>query len=58
MKWVMLKRYCEMTGVTVPAFKCKIQTGKLAQGVHYKLVDRRIWVNTEAMDKWVERGAA
>lgn len=55
MKWVRLKRYCEATGETADSLKHLRASGKLAEGVHWRKDQLgRIWVNTEAMQRWVE----
>jgi len=56
-KWIRLKRYAEISGVTKNAFHTKKRKGHLAEGVHWKKApDGNIMVNWSAMDKWVENG--
>jgi len=56
-KWIRLKKYAEISGVTGNAFHIKKNQGHLAEGVHWiKAPDGNIMVNWSAMDKWVENG--
>ena len=55
MKWVKLKRYCNLSGDTVDAVKHKRRAGIWVDGVHWRLAgDGRIWINVEAVEKWAE----
>ena len=55
MKWVRLNRYCELSGETPDSFQNLRRKGLVAEGIHWKYDGlKRIWVNTEAMDRWVE----
>jgi hypothetical protein len=57
MKWVKLKKYCTDTGDTPSAVHAKRQKGQFVDGVHCKIADDgNLWINTEAVDKWVEQG--
>lgn len=59
MRWIKLKKYCEETGDTPDAVHAKRRKGQFVDGVHTKLgPDGNIWVNTDAVDKWVEQGNA
>lgn len=51
MKWVLLKKYCELSGETRHSFNGKVRANIYVMGKHFKKVDNRIWVNTQAMDK-------
>lgn len=53
-KWVLLKKYCELTGDTRNGFNHKVQTGNYVMGKHFKKVENRIWVNLEQTQKWIE----
>jgi len=56
MNWVLLKKYCELSGDTRDGFNSKRKRGLLASGKHYrKAVDGRIWVNIREMEQWVEK---
>jgi len=59
MKWVRLKKYCELSGDTAEAVKARRSNGKWAEGKHSKKgPDNKIWVNLEEVDKWVENSQA
>lgn len=54
-KWLRLKKYTQLQGMTEDAFRSKIKNGILIEGVHYiKAPDGNINVNWRAMDEWVE----
>jgi len=54
LRWIQLERYCELTGETKMAVHRRRQAGKWVDGVHCQVRDRRVWVNLEAAQKWVE----
>lgn len=57
MKWVKLKKYCELSGDTPAAVHGKRKKGAFLEGVHCKVApDGNLWVNVEAVEKWVEDG--
>jgi hypothetical protein len=57
MKWVKLKKYCELSGDTEDAVHAKVRRGIWVKGVQIKAAgDNALWVNTEEVDKWVEKG--
>jgi hypothetical protein len=57
MKWIKLKRYCEVTGDTSDAVQKKVSRGIWREGTHIKTApDGARWVNTEEVDAWVEKG--
>lgn len=57
MKWVKLKKYCEISGDTSDAVHAKRKKGQWVDNVQCKIgPDGNLWVNLEAVDKWVERG--
>ncbi|MFV8593875.1 excisionase family protein [Ralstonia pseudosolanacearum] len=57
MKWVKLKKYCELSGDTSAAVHAKRKKGSWLDGVHCKVAaDGNLWINTEAVEKWVEQG--
>lgn len=59
MKWVKAKKYYELSGETLDSVKAKRRAGHFIEGVHYKLApDGNIWINTEEVEKWVEKGNA
>jgi len=55
-RWVKLSRYCEMTGDTENAVYQRRYKGAWVEGVHYRLRDRKIWINLPEVQKWVEAG--
>ena len=58
MKWVKLKKYCELSGDTSDAVHAKRKKGQYVDGVHCKLAgDGNLWVNLEQVEKWVEEGS-
>ncbi len=55
MKWVKLKRYCELSGDTEDAVHAKRRAGIWLDDVHCKIAgDGKLWVNTEKVAEWVE----
>lgn len=57
LKWVKLKKYCQESGDTSDAVHAKRKRGIWLDGVHTKIAaDGNLWVNTEAVEKWVEQG--
>lgn len=58
MKWVRLNKYCEISGESRHSVHWKRKAGIYIDGVHTKLGDdNRVWVNLEAIEKWVEQGS-
>ena len=54
-KFVLIGRFCEITGYTDKAIRRKIQEGVWTEGLHFrKSPDGRIQINMEAYTKWVE----
>jgi hypothetical protein len=59
MKWVKLRKYCELSGETPDSVKAKRRAGHFIDGVHCKVApDGNLWLNTEEIEKWVENGSA
>ncbi|WP_036665002.1 hypothetical protein [Paludibacterium yongneupense] len=55
LKYVLIQRFCELTGYTDRAVRSKIHEGVWVEGVHYRRsVDRHIQINLEEYEKWVE----
>lgn len=54
--WVRLEQYCAMTGETPEAVRTRRLKGIWLDGKHTQVRDRRIWVNLEAAQRWVETG--
>ncbi|UBM11704.1 excisionase [Cupriavidus metallidurans] len=57
MKWIKLKRYCELSGDTPAAVHSKRKKGNFLDGVHCQIAgDGNLWINVEAVERWVEQG--
>jgi len=56
MKWVKLLRYCEITGDTPNAVHARRKKGTWLDGVHCQVRNNSLWINTEAVERWVEQG--
>ena len=56
MKWVKLKRYCEISGDTADAVDARKRRGKWLQGIHWQKRSGAIWINLEEVSLWVESG--
>lgn len=54
--WITLRQWCELTGETEKAVRRRREKGIWYDGRHTRLRDRRIWVNYEAAQEWVETG--
>jgi len=56
MNWVLLKKYCELSGETRDSFNSKRRRGLIALGKHFrKSIDGRIWVSIQEMERWIEK---
>lgn len=56
-KWVKLKKYCQISGDTTNAVHGKRKRGMWLDGLHCKVgPDGNLWVNLEEVEKWVEYG--
>lgn len=57
MKWVKLKKYCELSGDTINGAHAKRKKGLWLDGRQCKLgPDGNLWVNLLEIDKWIENG--
>ena len=57
LKWVKLKKYCELSGDTSDAVHAKRRKGIWLDGIHCKVAaDGNLWVNLIEIEKWVEKG--
>lgn len=54
-KWVTLEKYCDLTGESAEAIRCRRKKGIWTDGYHSKVVARHIWVNYEAAQAWVQQ---
>lgn len=55
MKWVKLGKYCELSGDTEDAVYNRRRKGVWLDGRECKLVHGSLWVNTEAVNEWIEK---
>ncbi|VEG91781.1 excisionase [Legionella spiritensis] len=56
-KWVKLKKYCQVSGDTANAVHAKRKRGVWLDGIQCKLgPDGNIWINLIEVEKWVENG--
>ncbi|RUR14020.1 excisionase [Legionella septentrionalis] len=56
-KWVKLKKYCQISGDTSNAVHAKRKRGMWLDGVQCKIgPDGNIWINLVEVEKWVENG--
>lgn len=56
MKWVKLPKYCELSGDTPDAVHARRKKGHWVDGIHCQVRNKNLWINTEAVEKWVENG--
>ncbi len=57
MKWVKLKKYCELSGDSPEAVRIRRKRGKWLNDVQCKVgPDGNLWINLIEVEKWVERG--
>ena len=57
MKWIKLKKYCEISGDTSNAVHAKRKRGMWLDGVQCKVgPDGNIWINLVEVEQWVENG--
>lgn len=56
MKWVKLPKYCELSGDTPNAVHARRKKGHWVDGVHCQVRNKNLWINTEAVEQWVEQG--
>ena len=54
-KWVLIKKFCELTGYTPDAVNGKIKNGVWLKDVHWrKGPDGHRFINLESYEEWVE----
>lgn len=53
LKWITLAAYCAATGETPKAVRQRRLKGEWLDGQHTAVRNRRLWVNTEAAQRWV-----
>lgn len=55
LRWVRLRRYCELTGESPNGVHQRRKAGKWLDGRHCRIgPDGRLWVNLEEVQRWVE----
>ncbi len=56
LRWIRLKRYCEVSGETPDAVHKRLQRGIWLKDVHVRRPEgsSELWVNVEAQRDWVE----
>jgi hypothetical protein len=55
--WVTLAAYCAATGETPGAVRKRRERGEWLDGRHTQVRNRRLWINVEAAQQWVEKGS-
>lgn len=56
MKWVKVAKYCEISGDSRDAVHARRRKGIWLDGVQCQVRNKNLWVNTEAVEQWVEQG--
>jgi hypothetical protein len=57
MKWVKLKKYCELSGDTASAVHTRRNRGIWLDGVESRVgPDGNLWINVKEVDRWIEQG--
>lgn len=51
--WVKLEKYVELTGDTSESVLNRRKVGKWLDGVESKIVDKRIWINLQKVEEWI-----
>lgn len=58
-RYILIKKYCELTGLTDKAIRRKIESGIWLEGREYrKAPDGHIMVDLEGVNAWVEGRAS
>lgn len=56
-QYVLLRRYCQLTGDTPQAVYDRRRRGQWIDGLHCRVVGaRRLWINLPAVQAWVRDG--
>jgi hypothetical protein len=56
-QYVLLRRYCELTGDTPQAVYDRRRRGQWIDGLHCHVVGaRRLWINLPVVQEWVRTG--
>lgn len=51
-RWVVLAKYCEVSGETPGAVRKRREKGQWLDGTHTAVRNRRLWVNLDAAQRW------
>lgn len=54
-QWIRADAYCRHTGDTKNAIYARCQRGEWLLGNHYTKRSRKIWINVEAVNKWITK---
>jgi hypothetical protein len=54
-KWIKLRRWCDLTGDTHHAVHARRKKGVWLEGVHCQVRNHVLWINTEAVEQWIEQ---
>ena len=58
-QWVLINKLIELVGYSEDAIRAKIKKGVWLQGIHWrKAPDGRIFLNVEAIQRWIEGKAS
>ena len=54
LRWVRMKRYCELSGDTPDAVDCRLRAGHWLKDVHARRPagSKELWVNLDAVNDW------
>ena len=56
-KWILLEKYCQLTGDTKEAVYARRKKGNWLDGVQCVLVRRRIRVCLAEVDQWIQKNS-
>jgi len=54
LRWVRLSKYCKASDDTPAAVHKRRRRRVWVDGTHCKVVDGNLWVNVDAVNRWVE----
>lgn len=56
LRWVKLKRYCQLSGDTVHAVHARRRKGQWLDDIQCRLApDGNLWINLIEVERWVEK---
>jgi hypothetical protein len=53
MNWVLIVKFCELTGYTEDAVRCKIKDGIWQENLHWQKAANRIHMSMRGYEQWV-----